>query len=115
MIGNELSETLKAKMYQIARDVTNRNAFNAQKYLLPQVDPGVFGETATRTATGAESSSLVADIPQEVWDEINEDERAQMEEIEHAVSEALVKMEHLVRRVQQRVANKRAEDVRDLY
>jgi hypothetical protein len=115
MIGNELSESLVGKTFAIARDPTNRNAFNAQKWLLPKIDPDVFGESAGKTTTGGEASSLVSDVPQEVWDEISDEERTQMEEIEHTVSEALVKLEHLVRRVQQRVANKRAEDVRDLY
>jgi hypothetical protein len=115
MIGNALSEHLQAKAFAIAKDTGNRNAFNAQKWLLPKIDPDVFGETAGRTATGGEQSSLVADVPQEVWDEINDDERALLEEIERTISENLVKMEHLVRRVQQRVATKRVADVQDLY
>lgn len=115
MIGNELSETLQAKAFAIARDPTNRNAFNAQKWLLPKIDPDVFGEAAARTATGGEQSSLVSDVPQEVWDEINDEERVALEEIERTISENLVKMEHLVRRVQQRVATKRVDDAKDLY
>jgi hypothetical protein len=115
-IGNELGETLLAKTFQIARDTSNRNAFNAQKFLLAKLDPEVYGD-ASETAAPAtqESRSLISDVPQEVFDELNEIEEAQLVEIEQALAGQLVKLEQLVRRVQKRVADRRVtEDNRDV-
>ncbi len=113
-IGNELSESLVGKTFAIARDPSNRNAFNAQKWLLPKIDPDVFGEQSATKST-SESSSAISDIPQEAWDEATPEETAQIEEIERTISNELLKLEHIVRRLQQRVANKRVQDVQDLY
>lgn len=105
-IGNELGETLLAKTFAIARDTSNRNALNAQKYLLPKIDPQVFGESEAQVVR-AESRSLISDIPQEVFDELTDEEEGQVVEIEQAVAQQLTQLEQLIRRVQKRIAEQR--------
>jgi hypothetical protein len=108
-IGNELGETLCAKTFAIARDTSNRNALTAQKFLLPKIDPATFGDDAeARTAT--EPRALISDIPQEVFDELTAEEAQELESQEQVVLQSLAVVEQLVRRVQKRIADRRAEE-----
>lgn len=111
-IGNELGERLLAKTFAIAHDTSNRNSFNAQKFLLNKLDPDVYSDSAeTRTTTQAETRSLISDIEQEVFDEANEVEEAQLVEIEQTIAEAMIKLEQWTRRIRKRIADKRVQEI----
>lgn len=108
LLGNLLGELLCAKTFRIANDVSNRNALAAQKFLLPLIDPETYGDKPPAPVAD-ESNALIKDVPQEVWDAANETEQQQIEEIEMTINNALKQLEHLVRRFQKRVADRRVE------
>lgn len=112
-IGNVLCDRTAAAIFQTAHDPGNRNCVAAAKWILERSDPDTYGTGERARATPAhEASSVVADVPQEVWDEMTPGENETLEQIEAMVTSEMVKLEALVRRVQQRVANRRVRESR---
>lgn len=110
-IGNELGETLLAKTFQIARDTSNRSSFKAQQWLLAKLDPSVYGEAAETSVQQAPARSMLSDVPQEVFDDMSDEEEAQLVEIEQMFSNAQLLLTQWVRRRQKRVADHRVQEV----
>ena len=108
-IANVLGERISGTIYQIAVDPTNRNCLNAAKWMIERTDKETYSMDEAKQARDA--GSAVADVPQEVWDELTDEEEAQLAEIEMAIDSEMHKLTRLVRRVQRRVADKRASDV----
>ena len=112
LIGDELSEKLCARTYELAYDLSNRSAFNAQKFLIDKND-SLFAadvENTTRTDGGSEFG-LISDIEQEVFDEMTDLEDAQVAELVEADAQIKIKLGHIVRRVRKRLADKRVNDI----
>jgi hypothetical protein len=109
-IGNVLGETTAAKTFAIAHDVSNRNAFNAQKFILERTDPTVYGATAN-TVEQAPARAFISDVPQEVFDDLDEVAEQQLAEIEQLFANAQLMLTQWVRRQQKKIADQRVQEV----
>lgn len=106
LIGDELCEKLYAKTMAIADDTSNRNAFNAQKFLIEK-NESVFAADMLPAAQQAPTNSLVSEIEQEVFDAMTDVEEAQLTELIEAEASIKVRLGHLIRRIQKRLADQR--------
>ena len=112
LIADELGEKLYAHTHKIAYDPGNRNAFNAQKFLIDKNERLFAATDATPgSGSGPEQFGLVSDIEQEVFDELTDAEEAQLAELIEAETQIKIKLSHIVRRVRKRLADRRVSDI----
>jgi len=109
LIGDELCEKLYTKTADIAFDTNNRNAFNAQKFLIER-NESVFEADTLPAAQQAPTHSMVSEIEQEVFDAMTDVEEAQLTELIEAEASIKIKLGHLLRRIQKRLADQRVAD-----
>ena len=105
-IADLLSEQMAATLFRMAEDSGNRNALASAKYLLPKINPVMYGEGAG-LEDDDEASTQVADIPQEVFDNMTEREIDEIDKLHQAIADAMTRSEEIVQKAQQRVLAQR--------
>ena len=107
LIANELSEVVSSKTFLIASDTENSQAFRAQQWLLPKMDPWTFGDKEHSDSR----ASQVSDIPSEVFDAMSDVERATLKRIADAQDRMDAEVDALLEQVALRLADSTDADL----
>lgn len=112
-ISDELATKVKTTITTIAGDATHQKSFDAARWMLDRINrdavsiEGQFAKTQRGTT--------VAEVDDEVWDEMTAEEELQLAEIETNIDGEMVKLRHLVRRIEKRIADQRADESLEEY
>jgi hypothetical protein len=111
-IASLLSEVLESRMWSIAQPGA-RDAFRALQWLLPRVDPERFDPAVANVEENGDDVFDTANIPQEVFDAMSDEQREQLAEFRQQVLDALTGYEHLIKTVQSRLLTAELAEERD--
>lgn len=91
-IANEFAMALSAKTFKIAGDVSNPQAFPAQKWLLPKISPEVFGD---REVDLSEASSDIVET--EVMEALTPEQRERIEQLDEELEARNREVDNILR------------------